>query len=73
MHNLITPGNPCRVATHFHDPQVVSHALSFHQSAAMYAANMVRFQYAKESKAKFRRECLDHLKASLVHENGVSV
>jgi hypothetical protein len=46
-------------------PVFVNHALSFHQSAAMYAANMVRFQYTKESKAQCRRECLKHLKASL--------
>lgn len=50
----------------------VSHALSFHQSAAMHAARMVRFQYTKESKTKFRRECLDHLKASLNREEGAS-
>ena len=49
-------------------PAFKSHALSFHQSAAMYAANMIRFQYTKESKAKCRRECLEHLKASLSHK-----
>jgi hypothetical protein len=53
-------------------PAFVSHGMSFHQSAAMYAANMIRFQYTKESKNRFRRECLDHLKASLLHE-GVTV
>jgi hypothetical protein len=73
MHNQITSDNPCHVATHFRDPHFVSHALSFHQSAALDAANMVRLQYAKVSKASFRRECLDHLKASLVHENGALV
>ena len=36
-----------------------------HQSAAMQAALLVRFQYSRESKAQFRRDCLDHLKASL--------
>jgi hypothetical protein len=46
----------------------VSHALSYHQHAAMFAARMIRFQYTKESKAKCRRECLEHLKASLSHE-----
>lgn len=50
----------------------VSHQVSFHQSAAMYAANMVKFQYTKESKSKFRRECLDHLKASLASGKGAS-
>lgn len=37
-----------------------------HQSAAMSAALLIRFQYSRESKAQFSRECLDHLKASLV-------
>lgn len=46
-------------------PVFISHSLSYHQSAALYAANMIRFQYTKESKAKCRRECLEHLKASL--------
>ena len=36
-----------------------------HQSAAMSAALLVRFQYSRESKTQFSRECLDHLKASL--------
>lgn len=36
-----------------------------HQSAAMSAALLVRFQYSLESKTQFSRECLDHLKASL--------
>ena len=36
-----------------------------HQSAAMRAALLVRSQYSRESKIQFRRECLDHLKASL--------
>lgn len=58
---------------HHVNPQAfTSHAVSYHQSAAMYAANMIRFQYTKESKTKFRRECLEHLKASLSHQ-GVSV
>ncbi|MGO2287010.1 hypothetical protein [Pseudomonas lundensis] len=38
---------------------------SNHQSAAMHAALLVRYQYSRESKNQFRRECLDHLKASL--------
>ena len=37
-----------------------------HQSAAMRAALLVRCQYSRESKILFRRECLEHLKASLV-------
>lgn len=36
-----------------------------HQSAAMRAALLVRRQYSRESKIQFRRECLEHLKASL--------
>ena len=36
-----------------------------HQSAAMSAALLVRFQYSRESKAQFSRECLYHLKVSL--------
>ncbi len=66
MHNPSSPGN-----THA-DPapqngthDFVAHAKSFHQSAAMYAAQMIRFQYTKESKKQFRRECVEHLKASL--------
>ncbi|NNA01928.1 hypothetical protein [Pseudomonas lundensis] len=38
---------------------------SNHQSAAMHAALLVRYQYSRESKTQFRRECLNHLKASL--------
>ena len=36
-----------------------------HQSAAMSAALLVRFQYSRESKTQLSRECLEHLKASL--------
>lgn len=43
-----------------------------HQSAAMRAALLVRCQYSRESKTQFRRECLDHLKASLARGQGVS-
>ncbi|WDH25017.1 hypothetical protein [Pseudomonas chlororaphis] len=59
------------VATRFPGSENVSHVQSFHQSAAMYAAHMVRFQYTRDSKNKFRRECLEHLKASL--EKGAAV
>lgn len=38
---------------------------SSHQYSAMQAALQVRRQYSRESKSKFRRECLQHLKASL--------
>ena len=40
---------------------------STHQSAAMQTALLVRFQYSRESKAQFRRECIEHLKASLAY------
>ena len=40
--------------------------LSNHQSAAMRASLLVRCQYYRESKIQYRRECLEHLKASLV-------
>lgn len=43
-----------------------------HQSAAMSAALLIRFQYSRESKAQFSRECLDHLKASLAPEQEAS-
>lgn len=51
-------------------PGFSTHGMSFHQSAAMHAAQMVRYQYTKESKNRFRRECLEHLKASLLHVGG---
>ncbi|WP_207285194.1 hypothetical protein [Pseudomonas sp. FW300-N2A2] len=57
-----------QVSETINPPVFSSHALSYHQSAAMYAANMIRFQYTKEAKAKCRRECLEHLKASLAHD-----
>jgi len=44
-----------------------------HQSAAMNAALLVRFQYSRESKSQFSRECLDHLKASLAPGRETSV
>ena len=43
----------------------VSRHLASTQSAAMDAALMIGGQYSQESKSKFRRECLSHLKASL--------
>ena len=47
-------------------PENTSKPRANHQSAAMSAALLVRFQYSRESKTQFSRECLDHLKASLV-------
>ena len=56
---------PANVATQFDESRFVSHQKSFHQSAAMTAAQMIRFQYTRTAKNEFRRECLEHLKASL--------
>lgn len=47
------------------DIENVAHVRNFHQAAAMHAARMIRFQYTREAKGEFRRECLGHLKASL--------
>lgn len=41
------------------------HQKAFHQSAALHAARMIRLQYAAASKAALRRECVEHLRASL--------
>ncbi|RCL28589.1 hypothetical protein C6A77_05710 [Pseudomonas sp. AFG_SD02_1510_Pfu_092] len=46
-------------------PLAVSHQKSYHKSAALYAARMIRLQYADASKAALRRECVEHLRASL--------
>lgn len=53
-------------------PINASHPRISHQSAAMRAALLVRCQYSRESKVQFRRECLDHLKASLARGQGAS-
>lgn len=44
---------------------VANHQKAYHQSAALHAARMIRFQYAAASKAALRRECVEHLRASL--------
>jgi hypothetical protein len=72
MHNQIPPGNTLHVATLIDHSQNVSRHLTTHQSAAMHAALLVRFQYSRESKSCFRRACLDHLKASLSSEQKTS-
>ncbi len=46
-------------------PLAVSHQKSYHKSAALHAARMIRLQYAAHSKAALRRECVEHLRASL--------
>lgn len=49
----------------------IAHLRAIHQFAAMQAALLVRFQYSRESKAQLRRECIEHLKASLSPGGGV--
>jgi hypothetical protein len=46
-------------------PLAVSHQKAYHQSAALHAARMIPLQYASTSKAALRRECVEHLRASL--------
>lgn len=46
--------------------QIVARDIAAHQQAAMLAARMIRFQYSTESKNRFRRDCVNSLKASLV-------
>ena len=52
--------------------QSISHLRAIHQFAAMQAAQLVRFQHSLESKAQLRRECIEHLKASLSPAGGDS-
>lgn len=72
MNTIATPGNTRHVATLLDHSQNVSQRRTTHQSAAMHAALLVRCQYSRESKTQFRRECLDHLKASLASEQKAS-
>ncbi|MGF0241229.1 hypothetical protein ACQR3P_18430 [Rhodococcus sp. IEGM1300] len=72
MNTITTPRNTDHVATLFINSQNVSQPRTTHQSAAMHAALLVRCQYSRESKSQFRRECLDHLKASLAPEKKAS-
>lgn len=60
------------VATLFSQPEKVSRHLTVNQSAAMNAALLIGIQYSPESKSQFRRECLNHLKASLAPAQDVS-
>lgn len=53
--------------------QGVSHPQITNQSAAMQAALQVCRQYSRESKSNFRKECLDHLRASLAPAKDASV
>lgn len=45
--------------------QAILHKKAYHQSAALNGARMIRLQYAVTSKAALRRECVEHLRASL--------
>lgn len=72
MNTIATHGNTCHVTTLLEHSQNVSQLRTTHQSAAMRAALLVRCQYSRESKTQFRRECLDHLKASLAPEQKAS-
>ncbi len=53
------------VATLPGESEKVSRHRVTNQSAAMNASLMISGQYSRASKSQFRRECLDHLKASL--------
>lgn len=46
-------------------PLSVSHHKVYHQLAAAQAARLIPLQYAAASKAALRRECVEHLRASL--------
>jgi hypothetical protein len=65
-HHIESINTPINVATRFVNSGSVPSEKSFHQSAAIHAAQMIGCQYARKSKSEFRRKCLDHLKASLV-------
>lgn len=43
----------------------VSHRKAYHQSAALHAARMIRFQYSRASRVALKIECVEHLRASL--------
>lgn len=60
------------VATLFGLSEKVSRHRATNQSAAMSAALLIGIQYSPKSKSQFRRECLDHLKASLAPARNVS-
>lgn len=46
-------------------PVSVSCPKAYHQLAAAHAARLIPLQYAAASKAALRRECVEHLRASL--------
>ena len=60
------------VETLFDEPDKVSRHLTINQIAAMNAALMIGGQYSLATQKKIRRECLNHLKASLAPAQDVS-
>lgn len=70
--NMPSVNSPDDDATPFGSAVKVSRHHDATQSAAMNAAVMIGAQYSPESKSKFRRECLDQLKASLASARDVS-
>lgn len=70
--NAHSVNNSGDVATLSDEPEKVSRHRPTIQSAAMDAAILVGVQYSHESKSQFRRECLNHLKASLAPAQDVS-
>lgn len=60
------------VATPYDQSAKVSRHHDASQSAAMNAALMIGSQYSHDSKSHFRRQCLNHLKASLATVQDVS-
>ncbi|WP_273823053.1 hypothetical protein [Pseudomonas asplenii] len=57
MHLAIDAGNTA--------PAVISRPKSYHQNAALNAAQLIRLQYAQSSKDALRNECFQHLRDSL--------
>lgn len=72
INNTPTVNSSGDVATLTSVPEKVSRHRSAIQSAAMSAALLIGIQYSPESKSQFRRECFDHLKASLAPARNVS-
>jgi hypothetical protein len=70
--NTPTVNSSGDVTTLFGLPEKVFRHLTMNQSAAMNAALLIGIQYSPESKSQSRRECLNHLKASLAPAQDVS-
>ncbi len=72
INNTPTVNNSGDVATPTTGPEKLSEHRATIQTAAMDASLLAGVQYSHESQSKFRRECLDHLKASLAPAWNVS-